>query len=276
MAKNQRGLGRGLDALLPSSREADQEITDINIEMVYANKDQPRHKFSEESLQELAASISEHGILQPVLVRPVGTQFEIVAGERRWRAAKIAGLETIPAVVKDIDDIQVQEIALIENVQRDDLTVIEEGIAYKKLIDRYGYTQELLAQKVGKSRPYIANCLRMLTLPPEVKEMVEQGTISGGHARALLSISKPQDIIRVAREIAAGKLSVRETENKVKKKKMSPAKNKSIEIKELEEKLEGYFGSKTEINASGQGGKIEISYYNQDDLDRIVEILGLN
>jgi ParB family chromosome partitioning protein len=276
VAKNQRGLGRGLDALLPSATDAEEGIIEIDIDQVVPRKDQPRRKFSEESLQELTMSIMEHGVLQPVLVRPQGDKYEIVAGERRWRAASRAELEKIPAIVKEMNDLQAAEVALIENIQRDDLTIIEEATGYKNLIERFGYTQESLANRVGKSRSHITNCLRILTLPEKVVEMVEEGVISGGHARALLSLGGERDIIRAAEEVAAGKLSVRQTEQRVRNKTEKVVVKKNSEIKEMEQRLEEKYGTRAEIVKKGNGGKIELMFYSRDDLERILEIMELS
>lgn len=276
MVKKPRGLGRGLDALLPSNIDVDEGRTEIEIDRIRARKEQPRRNFDEESLQELAESIKEHGVLQPVLLRPAGEEYELVAGERRWRAAQMAGLTQMPAVIKDMDDTQAAEIALIENIQRDDLTVIEEALGYKNLIDRYGYTQESLAGRVGKSRSHIANCLRLLMLPAEVLHMVEQGQISGGHARALLALPGEKEIKRAAQEVAAGKLSVRDTEARVRNKKKPVPAKKSVELKDMEQRIEEIYGTRAEITRRGKGGKIEISFYDREDLERILELMGLN
>lgn len=272
MAKSQRGLGRGLDALLPSSGDVDEGIVEIPLEEIIPRKDQPRRSFSEESLEELATSIKEHGVLQPVLLRPLGSKYEIVAGERRWRAANRAGLGKIPALIKEMDDLKAAEVALIENIQRDDLTVIEEAAGYKHLIERFGYTQESLAARVGKSRSHIANCLRLLSLPEPVLKMVEKGVITGGHARALLAAGGESDIIKAAQEVAAGKLSVRQTEHKVRRK---AGKSKDQEIKEIEKRMEELYATKVAITGQGKGGKIELSFYSRDDLDRIMTIMGI-
>ncbi|HEX3011622.1 MAG TPA: ParB/RepB/Spo0J family partition protein [Syntrophomonadaceae bacterium] len=275
MAKNQRGLGRGLDALLPSISDIDEGVMDVPIEKVSARKGQPRHSFGEESLAELSDSIKEHGILQPLLLRPKGDKYEIVAGERRWRAANMAGLTKVPAIVKEMDDLQATEVALIENIQRDDLTIIEEAAAYRNLIDQFGYTQESLANRVGKSRSHITNCLRILTLPQQVVEMVEKGVITGGHARALLSLGEEKDIIKAAQEVAAGKLSVRQTEAKVKNKPHKPGKNNNNEIRETERQLEEKYGTRVRIMERGGRGKIEITYFSREELERILELMDL-
>ncbi|HHV16482.1 MAG TPA: ParB/RepB/Spo0J family partition protein, partial [Gelria sp.] len=219
MAKRERGLGRGLDALFGMEDEGYMEVTELDINMIIAREDQPRKTFDEESLLELANSLNEHGILQPVLVREKGDRYEIIAGERRWRAAQMAGLGTIPAIIRQLDDAQTGELSLIENLQREDLTAVEEAQAYRQMIERYQYTQEMLAQKIGKSRSHIANTLRILNLPPTILEMIESKQLSAGHARAILSLPGPKEQLAAAREITAKGLSVRETEKKVRTKK---------------------------------------------------------
>lgn len=279
MAK-QRGLGRGLDALLSLDTETEGSITEIDISKIEAGVNQPRRNFDDESLQELASSIKEHGILQPVLVRPRGDIYEIIAGERRWRAAELAGLTQIPAVVKEMDDVKAAEISLIENIQRDDLSIIEESLAYKNLVDKYGYTQEMIGEKIGKSRSHVTNCLRILGLPGDILDMIDKKILSAGHARALLALGNDKERLRVAREIAEGNLSVRETEKIVKRKRRKRVKVETKELKikpaeitDLEEKMEKQFGTRVQIITQPKGGKIEISYYNNDDLERLIEFL---
>jgi len=276
----ERGLGRGLDALFSGEMNFDEgvPVTEIDIASIIAGEDQPRRVFDKESLSELADSIKEHGILQPILVRPRGGDYEIIAGERRWRAAKLAGLDLVPVIIREIDDIQAAEISLIENLQRDDLSVAEEAHAYKNMIDNYGYTQELVARKIGKSRAHIANTIRILNLPVEILEMIQDRRLTAGHARSLLALGESATQIAAAREIIEGKLSVRETEKRVKRKGFAagqPERKKSLEIQELERKLENLFGSRAEIVEYRKGGKIQISFYDDDDLTRISELLGI-
>ncbi|MEN6461316.1 MAG: ParB/RepB/Spo0J family partition protein [Syntrophomonas sp.] len=282
MAK-QRGLGRGLEALLSLDAEIEgTSITEIDISKIEAGVNQPRRNFDEESLHELASSIMEHGILQPVLVRPRGDIYEIVAGERRWRAAQLAGLTQVPAVIKEMDDVKAAEISLIENIQRDDLSIIEEGMAYKNLVEKYGYTQEMLGEKIGKSRSHVTNCLRILGLPGNILDMIDKKVLSAGHARALLTLGSDKERLRVAGEIAEGDLTVREAEKIVKRKRRRRVKAetneleiKPAEIVDLEEKMERQFGTRVQIITQPKGGKIEISYYNDEDLERIIEVLRL-
>mgnify|MGYP000860130428 CR=1 FL=1 len=275
MAKKERGLGRGLDALFSIENEGYMEITELNIEMIIARQDQPRKVFDEESLKELASSLTEHGVLQPVLVREKGDRYEIIAGERRWRAAQIAGLGTIPAIIRQLDDLQAGELSLIENLQREDLTAVEEAQAYHQMIERYQYTQEMLAQKIGKSRSHIANTLRILNLPPSILEMIESKQLSAGHARAILSLPGQKEQLAAAREITARGLSVREAEKRVKTKKtvQEIVFEKSAEIVDLEERLQKHLGTKAEITTFNKGGRIQISYYSNEDLERIMEML---
>ena len=275
MAKKERGLGRGLDALFSIENEGYMEITELNIEMIIAREDQPRKVFDEESLKELASSLTEHGVLQPVLVREKGDRYEIIAGERRWRAAQIAGLGTIPAIIRQLDDLQAGELSLIENLQREDLTAVEEAQAYHQMIERYQYTQEMLAQKIGKSRSHIANTLRILNLPSSILEMIESKQLSAGHARAILSLPGQKEQLAAAREITARGLSVREAEKRVKTKKtvQEIVFEKSAEIVDLEERLQKHLGTKAEITTFNKGGRIQISYYSNEDLERIMEML---
>jgi len=277
VGKKERGLGKGLDALLSATDPDSVQVTDLEIAKVIPQGNQPRKIFGEESLQELASSIKEHGVLQPVLVRPVGDYYEIIAGERRWRAAEMAGLQIIPALVKEMEDIEAAEISLVENLQREDLSAIEEARAYKNLIEQYNYTQELIAARVGKSRAYVANTIRLLNLSSEIIQMIDRKQISPGHARALLAIRTSREQIAAANEIIKGGLSVRQVEQQVKTKRgdQGAKSTKSPDLLDLEERLQKYFGTRTEINRQRRGGKIEIVYYNEEDLDRILEILGV-
>ena len=277
MGRKERGLGRGLEALLSPTDLDLAQVMELELELIIPQGNQPRKRFDEEPLQELASSIREHGVLQPVLVRPLGEFYEIIAGERRWRAAEIAGLHTIPALVKEMPDIEAAEISLVENLQREDLSAIEEARAYKYLLEQYDYTQELIAERVGKSRAYVANTIRLLNLSPEITEMIDRKQISPGHARALLAIRSTREQIMAANEIIKSKLSVRQAEQKVKAKKEGQGKEtgKSPDLLELEERLQRYFGTRAEISRQRRGGKIEIAYYNEEDLDRILELLGL-
>jgi len=273
--KKERGLGRGLDALFSLENEGQIEITEIDIKMIVAREDQPRKKFDQESLNELAKSLEEHGILQPVLVREREDRYELVAGERRWRAAQMAGLQMIPAIIRQLDDSQAGELSLIENLQREDLTAVEEAKAYRLMMDRYQYTQEMLSHKIGKSRSHIANTLRILNLPYSILEFIESGQISAGHARALLSLPGPKEQLAAAREITTRGMSVREAEKQTKPRKVIQefVFEKPAEILDLEERLQKHFGTKAEIFTINEGGKIQITYYSNEELERIMEML---
>ena len=207
------GLGKGLDALFMDNDTNDTGVVTLRLSQIEPNREQPRKVFNEEALNELADSIREHGVLQPLLVRPLpGGVYQLVAGERRWRASRMAGLQEVPVVIREMDEEQAMEIALIENLQREDLNAIEEASGYKLLMERYNMTQEQVAKRVGKSRPAIANALRLLNLPEPVLEMVEEGEVSPGHARALLSFDDPQRMMDVAQKVRTGKYSVRDIE----------------------------------------------------------------
>jgi ParB family chromosome partitioning protein len=273
--KKERGLGRGLDALFSTENEGYIEITELDTEMIVAREDQPRKAFNEESLQELAGSLTEHGVLQPVLVREKGDRYEIIAGERRWRAAQIAGLRTIPVIIRQLDDSQAGELSLIENLQREDLTPIEEAQAYRLMMERYQYTQEMLSQKIGKSRSHIANTLRILNLPPSILEMIESGQLSAGHARAILSLPGQKEQLAAAREITKKGMSVRDAEKRAKTRRVIQefVFEKPAEVLDLEEKLQKHFGTKAEILTLNKGGKIQITYYSEEELERIMEML---
>lgn len=275
MPKKERGLGRGLDALFSLENEGQIEITELDINMIIPREDQPRKSFDEESLKELAGSLAEHGVLQPVLVREKGDKYEIIAGERRWRAAQIAGLQSVPAIIRQLDDSQAGELSLIENLQREDLTAVEEAQAYRQMIDRYQYTQEMLSQKIGKSRSHIANTLRILNLPSSILEMIESRKISAGHARALLSLPGQKEQLAAAREIAAKGMSVREAEKRTKPRKVIQefVFEKPAEVLDLEEKLQKHLGTKAEIFSHSEGGRIIITYYSNEELERIMEML---
>lgn len=280
------GLGKGLDALFMDNETADSGIVTLRLSEIEPNRDQPRKVFSEEALNELADSIREHGVLQPLLVRPLSTGgYQLVAGERRWRASRMAGLREVPVVIRDMDEEQAMEIALIENLQREDLNAIEEASGYKLLMERYGMTQEQVAKRVGKSRPAVANALRLLNLPPRVMEMVEEGEVSPGHARALLSFEDPEQMMDVAQKVRKGKYSVRDIE-KMSKHQGEPAVEEltSAEAEdvwgsqaafftEMELALSGEMGRKVKIARNGNSGMLQIQFYNEDDLKELAQRL---
>jgi ParB family chromosome partitioning protein len=276
-----------LGALLSAEGTATafEETNEIPIEMIDPGSLQPRSVFDAAKLEELAKSIRANGVVQPVLVRRKGNRFELIAGERRWRAAEIAGLTRIPAVVRNVPDDSVLEIALIENIQREDLNPIEEGRAYKKLIDTLGLTQETVAERVGRDRSYITNYLRLLKLPEDIQELVQAGRLSAGHARTLLGVEHLDIQRRIARKIIEQDLSVRATEQLVRlanakaEKPTVKASRASIErdpnVRAAETKLQRRFGTKVRINqtANSSSGTIELEFYNQTDLDRLYTLL---
>lgn len=282
-----RVLGRGLSALLSDTAEnRGDELLEIDIDLIEPNNTQPRNYFDDKKIEELAQSIESNGILQPLLVRRKGGRYQLIAGERRWRAAQKVGLSKVPAVIREIADDKLLELALIENIQRDDLNAIEEAIAYKNLIDALGLTQEMVAQRVGRDRTYITNYLRLLRLPEEVQQFLVEGKISAGHARALLGIDNADIQKRVARNIIEMSLSVRDTEKAIKRiiaggnietttKKLASPKRTDANIQAAETKLQRRFGTKIKIvpNMKGAGGKVEIEYYSDSDLDRIYQLL---
>ncbi len=294
MPKQEKGLGRGLDALFAESNQGEADVNQIEIGLIKARDDQPRQKFEQESIRELAASIQQHGILQPLLVRPSKQGYEIIAGERRFRAAQMSGLELLPVIVREMDDVEAAEISLIENLQREDLSPVEEARAYRNMIDSFGYTQELLAQKIGKSRTHIANTMRLLNLPEKILKLLEDGRISSGHARAILSLDNPEKQLIITAEILEKGLSVREVEEKVRQGRIKKKTNRTIEaidmseyiepqraavkppeIVALEERIQERLGTKVEICNNSKGGKISITFFSDEDLERIIEIMGV-
>lgn len=276
---NKHGLGRGLDALIPTEQEGIETIQEINIDEIVVNNKQPRKDFDEEKLEELAASMEQHGVLQPVILRKIGRGYELVAGERRWRAAAKAGIKKIPAVVKELSDGDVLEIALIENLQREDLNPIEEASAYKQLMDEFGLTQEELAKRVGKSRSQIANTLRLLNLEEEILKFIFEGKLTAGHARALLSIEDKKLRYGLAKKISNEGLSVRQAEqlaqNLLQKKEKKSSRQTTINpiMSGIAEKLQQSLGTKVRIRGSEKRGKIEIEFYSSEELERILEVI---
>lgn len=276
-----RRLGKGLNALLGDLEQFDQDqIEHIAITELRTNPYQPRKTFDADALEELKTSIMEYGIIQPLIVRKSIKGYEIVAGERRFRAAKEAGLKEVPVIVKDLDDHKMMEIALLENLQREDLTVIEEALAYKSLIETLNITQDELAKKIGKSRSHIANTIRLLTLPEHVIAYINSGELTMGHARALLGLKNKQDIEPLAKKIIKDKLNVRQVEqlvidlNKKKKQKTkSKQTKKDIFIIEQEKKLREYFGTNVRIAKGKTKGKIEIDFYSDEELNKIIDLI---
>ncbi len=275
---NKRGLGKGLGALIPqgSVLTSGRSIINLDIHKIVANHWQPRTVFGKEKLQELTNSIKEQGIIEPILVRQKGGQYELIAGERRLRAGKAAGLSVIPAIVKDFSDEQSLELALIENLQREDLSALDEAEGYARLIKEFNLTQEHVAKKVGKNRSTVSNFLRLLELPEEIKESLRQENISAGHARALLSITNPEEQLALWHKILAEKLNVRSVEllagehsSKHQKPHHKKAQPENTELAHLVEQLTTHLGTKVKVFGSTERGKIEIDYFSKDDLERI-------
>lgn len=277
MAKKLGGLGRGLDSLFADNSvdEINPSVNKLRIMEIEPNHDQPRKDFDEKALSELAESIEQHGVLQPLVVRPLSNgAYQLVAGERRWRAARIAGLTEVPVVIKELSDEEVIEIAMIENLQREDLNPLEEALGYRYMMDELGITQEQAAEKVGKSRPAVANALRLLKLPDEVQEMIKNNLISPGHARALLGFDSEDMIIQTAKLIVKEDLSVREVETMVKNSKKAPKIPKQQKrdkfFSEVELALVENLGRKVKIKESKRdAGLLEIEFFDKDDLESL-------
>ena len=297
MAVKKKGLGKGLDSLIPDNKpvkkntemvqkaeEKKEEMKDgvqmMKISMIEPNREQPRKKFEEDALLELADSIKLHGVLQPLLVRKIKDYYEIIAGERRWRAAKLAGIKEVPVIVKEYSEQEIVEIRLIENIQRENLNPIEEAIAYKRLLKEFHLKQDEIAERVSKSRTAVTNSMRLLKLNSKVQQMVIDDMISTGHARALLALEDEEQQYTIANKIFDEKLSVRETEKLIKilKNPKKTAKKEKIEhtfiYENLEEKMKGIMGTKVNVNPKSNGkGKIEIEYYSEEELERIFDLI---
>lgn len=276
------GLGRGLDSLFADNTEEVENSVTLKINEIEPNRAQPRREFDEAALSDLADSIIQHGILQPLLVRPViSGGYQIVAGERRWRAARMAGLKEVPVLIRDMDDKEFTEISLIENLQREDLSPFDEAEGYSVLMEKYDMTQDDVSKSVGKSRSYIANTLRLLALPEEIKNLVKDGKISSAHGRTLLGVKDEKTMLTAANKVAEEQLSVRETEKLVKKINKSPEepkKEKDLHIHYYEEvrlALEEALGRKIKISGSKTKASIQIEFYGEEDLSALVEKLNL-
>lgn len=273
-----KGLGRGLSAFFSEEEVKEEEnIQELAVEQCRPNPYQPRKEFQAEAIDELKTSIEEHGILQPLIVRKSIKGYEIVVGERRFRAAKKAGLSTVPAVVREMTDQQMMELALLENLQRENLTPLEEGAAYRSLIKELGITQQGLADRLGKSRSHIANLVRLLSLPPEITQKVNDGVLSMGHARALLSLEDESKLLPAANRIENEALNVRQTEQLVNRlngpaKEEKPKEKKDIFLQEREDVLKQRFGTGVKIKKGKKKGKIEIEFTNDDDLERLLHL----
>lgn len=276
-----KALGRGLSALLADSLSQGDELLEVEIDLIEPNPDQPRIHFKEDKLNELAQSIKVNGLVQPILLRRVASgRYQIVAGERRWRAAQRAGLHKVNAVVRSIPDAKLLELALIENIQRQELNPIEEAQAYLRLIQTLGLTQDEVAQRVGKDRSSIANHLRLLKLPAKIQQMLEEELISMGHSRALLGLESEEEQLKLAEEVVARKLSVRDTEQAVKKtsgrssiRENSTPNQNDANIRAAELKMKRHLGTQVRIHLSQTGGKIEVDFSSMSELDRIYSII---
>ena len=294
MAK--RGLGKGIGALFGGDIDetgiierdidlindtAKENVTMLKISRVEPNKEQPRKVFDEEKLNMLADSIKKHGVIQPIIVKDTKSGFyQIVAGERRWRASRIAGLKEIPAIIRSYDELATMQIALIENLQREDLNPIEEALGYKTLLDEFSFTQEQVSEQVGKSRSAIANSIRLLALPQQVREMLEKKELSSGHARAVLAVNDDESKLLLAQKIVENSLNVRQAEQLAKalnapkkEKREKPLTQLDIQIGEIQKRMSEILGTKVKIQNGAKKGKIEIEYYSENDLERLLKIL---
>ncbi len=291
-----KGLGRGLESLFAfydepneqpqpkaqPKKQSEQNVTELDIKKIFPNPNQPRKYFDEEALAELASSIKLHGVIQPLVVNKTDDDnYMIIAGERRWRASNLAGLEKVPVVIKNYTEKQVREISIIENLQREDLNPIEAARAIKQLMDEYNLTQEVVSDRIGKSRSSVANTLRLLTLYPDVIKMIEDGKLSSGHARSLVVVDDTTQQIKLAKQAADGKMSVRELEKAVKnylnpqKSEKTKSAEQSIELKELINEMQRVFATKVSAIGNDNKGRIYIDYYSRDDLDRLSDLIEL-
>jgi ParB family chromosome partitioning protein len=281
---SRKALGKGLDAIIPDLKAGGLDVrghvVEIDVDEIGPSPYQPRSTMKEESLEDLKQSIAEKGVLQPVIVRRHAGSFQLIAGERRWRAARLAGLATVPAVVMRVSDSEALEIALIENLQREDLNAVDEAKGYRELLMRFNLTHEDLARRIGKSRATITNSLRLLNLPDEVKRGLEEGRITVGHARAVLGVEDPRQIISIYRTVLHRGLSVRQVEALVRRRLRVKSKRKAVParpgqaITGIEESLMRKLGTRVRILSQGGRGKIEIEFYSDDDLNRILEAIG--
>lgn len=276
-----KGLGRGLDSLIPLSDDSQNTASDksskdqvqkysLDISLIKPNPHQPRKKFNDAELQDLSESIKEHGVIQPLIVTKDGSDFILIAGERRLRASKLARLKEVPVVYRDTNENQKLEVALIENIQRADLNPLEEAAAYKKLIDNFSLTQDDVSKKVGKARSTVANSLRLLSLPVEIKEGLREGKITEGHARAILALPSLEQQLALYNSILSGNLNVRQTESKIKSGVLSQSREEDPHLKDIESNLSKELNTKVKIQKKGSGGRILIEYYSDEELERIV------
>ena len=282
-----RVLGRGLAALIPEKQTADnmqvlgsniqQGVRNISVEKIKANKYQPREDFNQEALNDLVSSIKEKGFIQPILVRSKQGEYELIAGERRFRAAKQLGYKEMPAIIKDVSDLDSLEISIIENIQRENLNPIDQARAYKRLLEEFNMTQDKVADTIGKDRATVANIMRLLNLPVKIQEYVSRGTISMGHAKAILSLNKESEQMRLCTKVIKDDLSVRDTESYAKRISINKAKSKEDKndpnLNSIEQELREIFGTKVKILKSKKGGKIEIEFYSNTDMERVITLL---
>jgi ParB family chromosome partitioning protein len=277
-----KGLGRGLEALIPPGEASEGQVVNLEISRIDPNPWQPRRRVDQAALEELAASIREHGVVQPIVVcRTEGGRYRLVAGERRWRACQLLGWDTIPAIVRELSDRESTEMALVENLQREDLNPLEEASAYRMLQEEFGLTQEEIARRVGKSRAVVTNTLRLLQLPARVQQLMSEGWLSAGHGRALLAVEDSEDLVRLAEEVAGKGLSVRETEELVRSGRRQRAsgarrtREQEPEWAQAAQDLSERLGTRVRIRSNREGkGRIEIEFYGPEDLDRLLAILG--
>ena len=271
-------LGKGLSALIPDDAlDMKQAAFEVDIDSVFPNKSQPRQYFDEEKIEILGESIKEHGIIQPIIVRKEGKFYKIIAGERRWRAAKQVGLKKVPIIEKELGEQEIAEISLIENIQREDLNPIEEALAYKKLSKEFKLTQEEIAKKVGKSRTAITNNMRLLNLHKSIRDFIINGDLSEGHGKIIAGVENTEKQLKIAEKVINEELNVRQTETLIKEWDKSPTpkkkQSKDIHVRSVEEKLEDIFGTKVSINKGKKKSKIEIEFYSEDDLERILNLI---
>lgn len=283
MNNRKHGLGKGLGALIPDDTETEESSSPISlsINLIKANDEQPRKRFDVDKIQQLAESIKEHGIIQPIVLQKEQDYYSIIAGERRWRAAKLAGLKEVPVIIMDISDKEVLEISLIENIQREDLNPIEEAIAYKRLMEEFQFTQEALSKRIGKSRSAVTNILRLLNLDDRVLQLLKEEALSEGQGRSLLPVEDKELQYKLAKQIIDDGLSVREIERLIislgkTKRQKNHKEDNDIFCLDIKNKLESFFSTKVLITNKKDKGKIQIEYYSEEDLERILELLKLN
>ena len=272
---SRHGLGRGLGALLPPSAEVEAKATELPIESIAPNPNQPRKSFDDAKLHDLSTSLGQTGFLQPVVVRRVGQGYQLIVGERRWRAAKLAGLTKIPAIVRDATDSQSLEMALVENLLREDLNPMEEAEAYQRLIAEYGWTQEELAERVGRDRSSVANCLRLLKLPALLQADLREGRLTMGHARALLALATSGEQLKLREEILAHSWTVRTTEQSIQQKRPRPMRRlrRSADLAAVEDQLRSALATRVRLVGTERGGRIEVVYSSREELDRLTALI---